>query len=934
MSRDDEKALGGAPPGTVPTGEGRRVREAPAPGAGVAASTPDVTVVIAVYNGMPELTRCVTSALTQSLDPSRVEVVVVDDGSTDGTADELARLQALHLGRLHVVQQPPSGGPSRPRNVGLEQARGRYVFFLDADDHLAPQALERLVALADSNGADVVLGKIVKTGRKSPSVFACDQDDADLFSSRIIYTLNAQKLFRRSVLEAEPRIRFPEDLWTGEDAVFTMRAYLRAERISVLASYACYYKERRPGGGHVTSRPGAEPRLRALSALADVIAEAVEPGERRDALMVRPFKLGMTRWFGPRFLSFSPSEQEAAARLGRPMVQRWLTNRVAAQLTPLERLELHLVGIGRTDLLTELLQWHVDGNEPETVVHHGRTYLAYPFFRDTRISVPYSVFDVTSEGPPVFPVTALERSGPSSVHVAGTVTTASEGAVTVQLVLRDRHGGNELVVPAQVTSVTSKGANVASSLCRMSFFAEPDMSRVAHRCAIPPAVWDLYVEVTQGTVTKRGRLMRRRQSRVPAPASWVVTGTASSGGEAAVRVKPYFTQPHRGVSLRVEEATVSRTSAGRRGRLPATLASLRSPRRLRRLLAAARSVQGSPRDLAARLLPRLGLHVTPAQPGAVIVSRSPDLEVTRAPGRSFVVTPGQLKVRMRALRDNSFLAYSGNLAEIEANHLLPQGSGERRVVKLPTGAFLSMSRSLEKDRWIEHERAILGYVAELHIVGVLDTYGVNCVLDVGANRGQYAQRLRSSGYTGHIISFEPVPAIAEVLEKQAADDDKWTVHRVALGREDTVTTMHVVPVTDTLSSMLPPSEYGKLRFPTMSEATTIEVPVRRLDGMLDALVADIPDPRLYLKLDTQGFDLAVFEGLGERAEDIVAMQSELALMNIYDGMPRMPEVIEIYEAAGFEVSGLFPVSREFSTTRVLEYDCILVRASGLRPDGG
>jgi hypothetical protein len=82
--------------------------------------------------------------------------------------------------------------------------------------------------------------------------------------------------------------------------------------------------------------------------------------------------------------------------------------------------------------------------------------------------------------------------------------------------------------------------------------------------------------------------------------------------------------------------------------------------------------------------------------------------------------------------------------------------------------------------------------------------------------------------------------------------------------------------------------------------------------------------RLFLKMDTQGFDLEAFRGLGDRTSDIVAMQSEVALLPIYEGMPRMPEAVATYEAAGFEISGLYAVNRE-KDGRVIEYDCVMVR---------
>jgi hypothetical protein len=133
-------------------------------------------------------------------------------------------------------------------------------------------------------------------------------------------------------------------------------------------------------------------------------------------------------------------------------------------------------------------------------------------------------------------------------------------------------------------------------------------------------------------------------------------------------------------------------------------------------------------------------------------------------------------------------------------------------------------------------------------------------------------------------------------------------------------------VPGTLSSVLPPTSFGAKRYTRLQEPVAHEVPLRRLDGLVDEIVAGVPGARPYLKLDTQGFDLEAFAGLGERARDFVAMQAEVALLRIYEGMPRMPEALADYEAAGFEVTALYPVSRQAKSARVLEFDCVMVRA--------
>ena len=96
---------------------------------------PDVTVVVPVYNTMTYLTAKLDSLVRQTLITregrhERLEVVAVDDGSTDGSGEELDRYAARHPDLFTVVHQPNSGGPAGPCNVGLARARGRYVFFL------------------------------------------------------------------------------------------------------------------------------------------------------------------------------------------------------------------------------------------------------------------------------------------------------------------------------------------------------------------------------------------------------------------------------------------------------------------------------------------------------------------------------------------------------------------------------------------------------------------------------------------------------------------------------------------------------------------------------------------------------------------------------------------------------------------------------------
>ncbi|MCX4551130.1 glycosyltransferase [Streptomyces sp. NBC_01387] len=363
---------------------------------------PDVTVVVGAYEAMPYLVKCLASVESQTLGADRIEIVAVDDGSTDGTGEYLEEFAARSVIRTTVVRQENSGGPSGPRNVGLGLARGRYVFFLDADDYFGEEALERMVAMGDRAGTDVVLGKVVGVNRGAPkSMWKETVERADVFSSQIKFTLSAQKLFRRELL-LRLGMKFDESLKTGEDALFTLEAYLRGGGVSVVSDYTCYYLVGRDDGKHVTKSGTYVLRFDSARALTGLIAEYVEPGPQRDQLMMRPFIVTLLPQFGPGFLKQSDEVQRKRMELAAPMMAAYWNKGVARKLKPIERLRLQCVAQGRIDLLCEVLRYMKAGKEPERVGRglNGTHHLALPYFRDREAGIPDHVYAV--RGTPVW----------------------------------------------------------------------------------------------------------------------------------------------------------------------------------------------------------------------------------------------------------------------------------------------------------------------------------------------------------------------------------------------------------------------------------------------------------------------------------------------------------------------------------------------------
>jgi FkbM family methyltransferase len=238
----------------------------------------------------------------------------------------------------------------------------------------------------------------------------------------------------------------------------------------------------------------------------------------------------------------------------------------------------------------------------------------------------------------------------------------------------------------------------------------------------------------------------------------------------------------------------------------------------------------------------------------------------------------------------------------------------RRFVSLGAGSFALAKAANLNDAW---------YSQQIQMERAVREFDVDLVIDVGANRGQFATSIRRF-YAGTILSFEPVSAAFDELSRAAAADPDWHAHKLALGDQDAEMTIHVPSQTE-FSSLLAANDYSASRFGAGSMPTKEEViAVRRLDEVLEGLAATVRGKRIFLKLDTQGYDSKVFRGLGSRVEDVVAMLSEMSLIPIYEGMPHWTESISLYEAAGFGVVGLYPVTHDRG--RVIEYDCLLQRS--------
>lgn len=213
---------------------------------------------------------------------------------------------------------------------------------------------------------------------------------------------------------------------------------------------------------------------------------------------------------------------------------------------------------------------------------------------------------------------------------------------------------------------------------------------------------------------------------------------------------------------------------------------------------------------------------------------------------------------------------------------------------------------------------------DARLMATLSAHRVNLVFDVGANCGQFGLSLREIGYTGRIVSFEPLTSAWNQLVRTSKDDPLWEIApRGAIGSEDGEIEMHVA-ANSVSSSALPMLDSHVQAAPGSSYVGTERSPLCRLDSIASNYLR--PDSSLFIKIDAQGFEPEVLKGASELLKQTVGVQLELSLVPLYEGESLYTKMIAQLKSIGFELWGFTPVFFDDKTGRMMQMDGTFFRS--------
>ena len=217
---------------------------------------PLITVILPIYNVESYIEECLNSLLNQTIGHEKLEVLMVNDCSTDNTAEIMNQYSQKypHFKSIHLEEN--TGAPGKPRNIGIEKATGEYLIFLDPDDYIPYDAYEALYQVANENKSDFVMGKMVsfddEDGREYEHItfknYLLHKQYLNVDIKSVPFFLQVKtavylKLVKTAFIKKH-NISFVEGMKNGEDKYYDMQLFTKAAKFSYIPKVIYMYRAR------------------------------------------------------------------------------------------------------------------------------------------------------------------------------------------------------------------------------------------------------------------------------------------------------------------------------------------------------------------------------------------------------------------------------------------------------------------------------------------------------------------------------------------------------------------------------------------------------------------------------------------------------------------------------------------------------------------
>lgn len=218
-----------------------------------------------------------------------------------------------------------------------------------------------------------------------------------------------------------------------------------------------------------------------------------------------------------------------------------------------------------------------------------------------------------------------------------------------------------------------------------------------------------------------------------------------------------------------------------------------------------------------------------------------------------------------------------------------------------------------------------GTNSHLRRKAMFEKYQIDLILDVGANTGIFGKEVRNMAYRGDLISFEPLQAAFDKLSKAAENDPGWKTYNYALGAECGKQVINISANSHS-SSILDILDTHTKAESTASYVGRQEITIRTLDSVFSEIKGSAKE--IYLKIDTQGFELNVLKGAVQSLDDIHTIQLEMSLRRLYADQPLYSDIMAFLHSRDYTLIDIETGFADLKTGTLLQFDGIF-RKSGL-----